>query len=194
MVALDYSRRLGHDNHPRLSKLHAGEEKKGQTSWGTETVDYEKIAVAAAQAMKTADVHRFLVVCALVPDMYCPGYDPRQSLEKDSNLARLATRYKVDSAKVGAAVRAELSKGKSKVKDQSQLAQKATTVKPAMFQSWPLGFFFCPCFRFSLFWAQSSEGPSAKKKISFPTLLLTISRRRVFSPLGSQGEEGFYAR
>ena len=39
---LDYFRRLGHDNHRRLSKLYAWEEKKSKTSWGAETVDYEK--------------------------------------------------------------------------------------------------------------------------------------------------------
>jgi hypothetical protein len=42
MVALDYFRRFGHDNHRRLSKLYAWEEKKCKTSWGAETVDYEK--------------------------------------------------------------------------------------------------------------------------------------------------------
>ena len=51
MVALDYFRRLGHDNHRRLSKLYAWEEKKSKTSWGAETVDYDKIAAAAVQAM-----------------------------------------------------------------------------------------------------------------------------------------------
>ncbi len=112
MVALDYFRRLGHDNHRRLSKLYAWEEKKSKTSWGAETVDYEKIAAAAVQAMKTADLNRFLVVCALVSDLYCPGYNPKQSLEKDSNLARTATRYKVDSAKIAAGARAELSKAR----------------------------------------------------------------------------------
>src|SRR6266699_3368775 len=82
MVALDYVRRLGHDNHRRLSKLFAWEEKKSKTSWGAQTVDYEKRvsgfvlanpesknAVApAVQAMKAADLNRFLVVCALVSD------------------------------------------------------------------------------------------------------------------------------
>jgi hypothetical protein len=53
MVALDYFRRLGHDNHRRLSKLYAWEEKKSKTSWGAETVDFEKIAAAAVQAMTT---------------------------------------------------------------------------------------------------------------------------------------------
>jgi hypothetical protein len=97
MVALDYFRRLGHDNHRRLSKLYAWEERKSKTSWGAQTVDFEKIAATAVQDMKTADVQRFLVVCALVPDLYCPGYNPRQPLAKDSNLATTAGRHKIDS-------------------------------------------------------------------------------------------------
>jgi hypothetical protein len=115
MVALDYSRRLGHDNHRRLSKLYAWEEKKSKTSWGAQTVDYEKIAAAAVQRMTAGDLHRFLVVCALVSDLYCPGYNPKQPLAKDSNLERTAARYKVDAAKVSATVRAELTK-KAKAK------------------------------------------------------------------------------
>src|SRR5438034_9436050 len=85
MVAFDYFRRLGHDNHRRLSKLYEWEEKKSKTSWGSQTVDYEKIAAAATQAMTAADLHRFLVICALVSDLYCPGYNPRQSVDKNSN-------------------------------------------------------------------------------------------------------------
>jgi len=119
MVALDYFRRLGHDNHRRLSKLYAWEKKKSKTSWGAQAVDYEKIT-AAVQAMKAADLNRFLIVCALVSDLYCPGYNPRQSLEKDSNLARAAARYKVEHSKLATAVRAELSRAKDKVKDQNQ--------------------------------------------------------------------------
>ncbi len=135
MVALDYFRRLGHDNHRRLSKLYAWEEKKSKTSWGAQTVDYEKIAAAAVQAMKAADLNRFLVICALISDLYCPGYNPRQPLEKNSNLAHAAARYKVDSAKIATGVRAELAKVKSKVKNESQPAQKAPTGKPARKQS-----------------------------------------------------------
>jgi hypothetical protein len=59
--------------------------------------------------MKAADLNRFLVVCALVSDLCCPGYNPRQSLEKNSNLARTATLYKVDSTKIATVVRSELS-------------------------------------------------------------------------------------
>jgi hypothetical protein len=72
-------------------------------------VDYEK-TVAAVQAMKAADLSRFLVVCALMSDLYCPGYNPKQSLEKHSNLARTAARYKLDSGKITTIVRAELSR------------------------------------------------------------------------------------
>jgi hypothetical protein len=124
MVALDYFRRLGHDNHRRVSKLYAWEEKKSKTTWGAQTVDYEKIAAAAVQGMKAADLLRFLVVCALVSDLYCPGYNPRQSLAKDSNLARTAMRYKVDSAKTTASVRAEMSKPKTAEKDETKSTKK----------------------------------------------------------------------
>jgi hypothetical protein len=110
MVALDYFRRLGHDNHRRLSKLCAWEEKRSKTSWGAQTVDYEKIAASVVQAMKAADLNRFLVVCVLVSDLYCPSYDPKQSLAKDSNLAREAVRCKIDTTKITVAVRAELTK------------------------------------------------------------------------------------
>src|SRR6266576_17839 len=112
MVALDYFQRLGHDNHRRVFKLYAWEEKKSKTSWGGQAADYEKIAAAAVEAMKGADITRFFVVCALVSDMYCPGYNPKQSLAKDFNLARTAVRYKIDLAKVGATVRAELTRKK----------------------------------------------------------------------------------
>ena len=73
-------------------------------------MDYEKIATAAVEGMTGADLHRFLVVCALASDLYCPGYNPGQPLAEDSNLASSAVRYKVDSAKISAAVRLELTK------------------------------------------------------------------------------------
>lgn len=44
MVALDYFRRLGHENHHRLFQVYGWEEKKTQTSWGGSTVDHERLA------------------------------------------------------------------------------------------------------------------------------------------------------
>jgi hypothetical protein len=130
MVALDYFRRLGHDNHRRLSKLYAWEEKKSKTSWGAETVDYEKIAASAVPAMKTADVNRFLVVCALVSDLYCPGYNAKQPLSKDSNLARTAARYKVDTPKITAAVRTEVLRKKSTSQTKSTSSENSENTSP----------------------------------------------------------------
>ena len=133
-MALDYFRRLGHDNHRRLSKLYAWEEKKSKTSWGAQTVDYEKIAAAAVQAMTAADVNRFLIVCTLVSDLYCPGYNPRQPLEKDSNLARTAARYKVDSVRTVATVatvRAERTKREPKAKGRTSVANNLKTMGTA---------------------------------------------------------------
>ena len=114
MIALDYFRRLGHDNHRRVFKVYGWEEKKSKTSWGTQAVDYEKLATSAVEGMTGADLRRFPVVCALVADLYCPGYNPGQPLAKYSNLASTASRYKVDMAKITAAVRLELTKERNK--------------------------------------------------------------------------------
>ena len=54
---------------------------------------------------------------------------PRQSVARDSNLARTAARFKIDSAKIAPLVRGEWSKSNDKVKDNGQPARKAPTVK-----------------------------------------------------------------
>jgi ParB family chromosome partitioning protein len=127
MVALDYFQRLGHDNHRRICRAYAWEEKKTKTSWGAQSVDYESVARRAIREMSNTHLQQFLVVCSLASDLYCPGYNPRQPLSKDSNLARTAVRYKVDTAKVASEVRAELAKKKEKPKD--RLVKVATTKK-----------------------------------------------------------------
>ena len=109
MVALDYFRRLGHDNHHRLFQTYGWEEKETKTSWGGTGVDHEKLAQARIRAMTVADLNRFLVLCSLVPDLYCPGYSSAETLSKEASLMRTASRYKVDAAKITATVRAELS-------------------------------------------------------------------------------------
>ena len=37
------------------------------------------------QRTTTADLHCFLVVCALAPDLYCPGYNPRLAADIPSD-------------------------------------------------------------------------------------------------------------
>jgi ParB family chromosome partitioning protein len=109
MVALDYFRRLGHDNHHRLFRVYGWEEKKLKTSWGGFSVEHEKLAQDQIRSMTIADLNRFMVTCALVSDLYYGGYGGDDVLSKDSNLAQGASRYKVDSGKITAAVKAELS-------------------------------------------------------------------------------------
>jgi ParB family chromosome partitioning protein len=114
MVALDYFRRLGHDNHRRTCRVYQWEERKTKTSWAAQAVDYEGIARKAVREMSQPQLQQFLVVCSLASDLYCPGYNPRQPLSKDSNLAQAAARYKVDIPKLASDVKAELSKKKDK--------------------------------------------------------------------------------
>jgi ParB family chromosome partitioning protein len=126
MVALDYLRRLGNDNQRRLCRTYGWQEKKTKTAWGTKVVDYEKIASAAIKDMAITDLNHFLVACALVSDLYCPGYNLSQALSKDSNLARTALRYKVDAAKLAAEVREELSKKADSKQSKTRKAVEGT--------------------------------------------------------------------
>ena len=122
MVALDYFRRLGHDNHHRLFQVYGWEEKRAKTSWGGMSVDHEKLAEARIRAMTAADLNRFIVTCALAPDLYCPGYSSAETLSKEANLMRTALRYKVDAARITATVTAKYAgkrkghRGKTEVK------------------------------------------------------------------------------
>jgi ParB family chromosome partitioning protein len=109
MVALDYFRRLGHDNHHRLFQVYGWEEKKLKTSWGGFSVEHEKLAQEHIRSMTAADLNRFMVTCALVPDLYYSGFGGDEVLSKDSNLAQAASRYKVSAPKIASAVKAELS-------------------------------------------------------------------------------------
>ena len=110
MVALDYFRRLGHDNHHRLFQVYGWEEKKTKASWGGNSVDHEKLAEARIRAMTAADLNRFMVTCALVPDLYCPGYNSSDTLSKNANLATTASRYNVNVSKLTTQVSEALSR------------------------------------------------------------------------------------
>jgi len=129
MVALDYFRRLGHDNHHPLFQVYGWEEKKTKTSWGGNTVQHEKLAEARIHAMTAADLNRFMVTCALVPDLYCPGYSSAETLSKEANLMRTAVRYKVDASKITAGVTAELSAKRKERKAKSRNGQKQCNVR-----------------------------------------------------------------
>ena len=124
MVALDYFQRLGHDNHRRICRAYQWEEKRTKTSWGGQAVDFEGITQKAVHEMSQPQLHQFLVVCSLASDLYCPGYNPRQPLSKDSNLAQAAARYKVNTAKLASEVKVELSKKKDKLAAHTRKEEK----------------------------------------------------------------------
>jgi ParB family chromosome partitioning protein len=128
LIALDYFERLGHDNHRRVCRVYGWEEKKTKTSWGGNSVDYAAVARKAVGAMSPTEVQHFLVVCALASDLYCPAYNPREVLAKDSKLARAAARYKIDIEKLAAVVRTELLKKENKPEN-GKAQDKARTAK-----------------------------------------------------------------
>src|SRR5437867_2350887 len=72
-VALRYFEQLGHDSQHRIFKFFAWEKPKTKSSYGGYG-DYPKLTSAKLDAMTTAEIGRFLVVCALAPDLYCPTY------------------------------------------------------------------------------------------------------------------------
>jgi hypothetical protein len=91
------------------SKVYGWEEKETKISGGGTSVGHEKLAEARIRAMTAADLNRFMVTCAIVPDLYCPGYSLAETLSKEANLMRTAACYKVAASKITATVTAELS-------------------------------------------------------------------------------------
>jgi ParB family chromosome partitioning protein len=125
MVALDYFRRLGHDNHHRLFQVYGWEEKKIKTSWGGMSVDHERMAEERVCSMTPPDLNRFMVTCALVSDLYYSGFGSDEVLSKESNLAQAASRYKVSAAKIAADVRTELSGKRKGAKSRTHSSKRA---------------------------------------------------------------------
>jgi len=87
LVALRYFEQLGHDSQQRLFKFFGWEVKKANGNPGGYT-DYPKLASAKLESLTAAELGRFLVVCALASDLYCPSYVSGAALPKDSRLAR----------------------------------------------------------------------------------------------------------
>src|SRR5438128_1888557 len=73
LIAQNYFHVLGHDSQHRIFKLLAWEAPKAKGSYGDYT-DYPKLASAKLENMTTADIGKFLMVCALASDLYCPTY------------------------------------------------------------------------------------------------------------------------
>jgi len=89
---------------------------KGAYGYG----DYPKLVGAKLDAMTTAEIGKFLMVCALASDLYCPTYLSGATLAKDSNLLKEAAHYKVNAARVLGEVREKRLAKSSKTKPESK--------------------------------------------------------------------------
>jgi ParB family transcriptional regulator, chromosome partitioning protein len=120
LVALRYFDQLGHDSQHRIFKFFAWEGKKTKANSGG-YADYPKLASAKLGAMTTAEIGRFLIVCAIASDLYCPSYISGAALPKDSKLAKEAAHYKVNAGRILREVKERLAKKSPKQKGHSQL-------------------------------------------------------------------------
>ena len=125
LVALSYFHQLGHDSQHRLFKFFGWEEAKTKAANGGYT-DYPKLASAKLDKMTTAEVGRFLVVCALASNLYCPSYLSGAALGKDSGLAKEAGHYKVNAKRVLREVTEKLARKSPKQKSHSKPQLSAT--------------------------------------------------------------------
>src|SRR5207245_7283679 len=71
--------------------------------------------------MTTAEIGKFLVLCALASDLYCPTYLSGATPAKDSKLAKEAAHYKVNAGSVLREASEKLAKKSRKQKSESKL-------------------------------------------------------------------------
>lgn len=76
--------------------------------------------------MTTAEIGKFLVVCALASELYYPTYYGATS-SKDSKLAREAAHYKVNYERILREAREHFAKKPTKAKASSTLPTSAKT-------------------------------------------------------------------
>jgi ParB family chromosome partitioning protein len=124
-VALRYFRQLGHDSQHRIFKFFAWDTAKDKAANGG-YADYSKLAGAKLDKLTAADIGRFLVVCALATDLYCPTYMSSVTPVKDSNLAMAARHYKVNGERILRELKKRLAKKTSKPKNHSKPQLSAT--------------------------------------------------------------------
>ena len=120
LVALSYFHQLGHDSQHRLFKFFGWEEAKTKSTNGG-YADYPKLASTKLEKMTMAELGKFLVVCALASNLYCPSYLSGAALGKDSDLTKEAGHYKVNAKNVLREVTEKLAKKAPKQNNQSKL-------------------------------------------------------------------------
>jgi ParB family transcriptional regulator, chromosome partitioning protein len=127
LLAVSYFHQIGHDSQHRLCKFFGWEEAKPKSPNGGYG-EYPKITSGKLSKMTTAEIGKFLMVCALAGELYFPTYCSGTTLAKDSALAREAVHYKVNAKRILREVKEKLAKGTFKQKSQSK-AKPSTTRK-----------------------------------------------------------------
>jgi ParB family transcriptional regulator, chromosome partitioning protein len=125
LVALRYFEQSGHDSQHRIFKFFAWEVAKAKAPNGG-YVDYPKLVSTKLKTMTTAEIGRFLMVCALASDLYFPSCLSGATLPKDSTLAKEAAHYKINADKVLRQIRESSPKKSSKEKNHSKPQLSAT--------------------------------------------------------------------
>src|SRR5207248_10838728 len=125
-IAQRYFNHLGHDSQHRIFKFLAWEATKAKGSYGG-YADFPKLAATKLEAMTTAEIGRFLLVCALASDLYCPTYLSGATLTKDSKLAQEAAHYKINAGRLLCEVKERLAK---KSRNENSKSKLQTPGKP----------------------------------------------------------------
>ena len=118
LVAASLFQQIGHDSQHRLFKFFGWDASKPKNGNGGYS-DYPKLASGKLDKMTTAEIGKFLMVCALAGDLYFPTYCSGTTVAKDSALAREAVHYRIHTARVLRETGEKLAKKSPKQKDHS---------------------------------------------------------------------------
>ncbi len=108
LVACRLLQLMPHDNRVAVFRLFKWEERKSGGKRGGKHVDYLELGRAHLGKLGTFELHRFLIVASLTPDLAIPNSDPDQTLPSASQLAQTAKRLGIDARTVRACVRKAL--------------------------------------------------------------------------------------
>lgn len=117
-IALGFFNQAGHDNQHRIFKFFRWEETKDKSGYGG--VNYGKLASAKLDGMTTAELGKFLMVCALASDLYFAPY-----ITTGGKLAKEAEHYRVNAEKILREVKEKFAGKSSKTKPKLQTSAKA---------------------------------------------------------------------
>jgi hypothetical protein len=118
-IALSYFNQTGHDNQHRIFKFFGWEESKNKSEYSG-SVDYPKLASAKLDGMTTAELGKFLMVCALASDLYFASY-----LSSGGKLEKQAEHYRVNAERVLREVKEKVAGKSTKPTPKLQTSAKA---------------------------------------------------------------------